>query len=461
MPKSAKSYIYGVIAVGAALFAGSFTNWPSQHLSIWLAYLVLTMLASSLKLRLPGLTRTYSLSFLFLLFGVGRFSLPEVLVAGCAGALVQSLWRPKVRPTALQVVFNIANLALSVGVCFLATHLLLSSGLVQFRPAVMALAAFLYFLVNTVLVSGVLALLEGKSILQVSQEWYVWSFPYYLAGALVVGLIPVSGESVASESWLLLLPVAYMIHFFVGLLKSRPESPAVNRGEDLPRAAQRFAFAVIAGGIALAGWAAYAFQSDDRIRFVCFLALACIASTFKLRLPGVRITISVGFVMLLVAVAELSLPETVFLSAIAAMVQCVWRPKKNPTVTRTLFNGACMSMSTAAAYLVCRIALAPWLSSSLTGLLVIATLVLYTVNTLIVTTVLCLVENKPLRNLWQSFYFWSCPYYLVATAAAGLMIGTAHVAGWQPSLFVLPMMGLVHYSYRLHVSRTESAVWGS
>lgn len=32
----------------------------------------------------------YSLSFLFLLFGVGKYSLPEVLIAGCAGALVQS-----------------------------------------------------------------------------------------------------------------------------------------------------------------------------------------------------------------------------------------------------------------------------------------------------------------------------------------------------------------------------------
>ena len=58
MPKSAKFYIYGVIAVGTALFAGSLATWAPQRLSSWLLYLALAMLASSLKLRLPGFTRS-------------------------------------------------------------------------------------------------------------------------------------------------------------------------------------------------------------------------------------------------------------------------------------------------------------------------------------------------------------------------------------------------------------------
>jgi hypothetical protein len=41
------------------------------------------------------------------------------------------------------------------------------------------------------------------------------------------------------------------------------------------------------------------------------------------------------------------------------------------------------------------------------------------------------------------------------------MIATSRAAGWQPSLFVLPVMALVYVSYRAHVSQTESAVWGS
>ena len=461
MPKSAKAYIYGVIAVGAALFAGSFINWPSQRFSTWLLYLVLTMLASSLKLRLPGLTRTYSLSFLFLLFGIERLSLPEVLVAGCAGALVQSLWKAKTRPTALQVLFNIANLTISVSVCFLGAHYLLASDLAGFRPAVMALTAFLYFVVNTVLVSGVLALLEGRPLLEVSQDWYVWSFPYYLAGAVLVSLIPARGQAIASQGWLVLPPVAYLIHFFIGLLKSSPQAGKVNRGERLPLAAQAYVYGVIGAGILLGAAAVYFWKSDDPFRFACLLALACVAATFKIRMPGLRGTISVSFVLLLVALAELSFSETIFLSAMAAIVQCVWRPKKAPTLTRTLFNGACLAMSTASAYAVCHYALAGWLSDSLVAALVVATVVIYTINSMMVATVLCLVDNKPLRLVWQNCYFWSCPYYLIGTAAAGLMITTSRAAGWAPSLFILPILGLVHYSYWLHLSRTESAAWGS
>jgi hypothetical protein len=461
MPKSAKAYIYGVIAVGVSLFAGSLNNWPPQRISTWLLYLVLTMLASSLKLRLPGLTRTYSLSFLFLLFGIDRLSLPEVLVAGCAGALVQSLWKAKNRPTAVQVLFNVANLTISVSIGFVAAHYLLASGRVGFRPAVLALTAFLYFVVNTVLVSGVLSLLEGKPLLEVSRDWYVWSFPYYLAGAVLVGLIPAHGQTVAGEAWLLLLPVAYLIHFFIGLLKSSPQADKVYRGEDLPPAARAYVFAVIGGGILLAAAAAYFWKSEDVLRFVFLSAFACIAATFKIRIPGLRGTISVGFVLLLVALADLSFSETVFLSAMAGIVQCVWRPKKAPTLTRTLFNGACIATSTASAYALCHYALVGWLSDSLIVALALATAVIYTINSLMIATVLCLVDNKPLRHVWQNCYFWSCPYYLMGTAAAGLMITTSRVAGWPLSLIVLPIFGLVHYSYWLHLSRTESAAWRS
>src|SRR5205807_6363513 len=101
------------------------------------------------------------------------------------------------------------------------------------------------------------------------------------------------------------------------------------------------------------------------------------------------------------------------------------------------------------------------LAQSIVGLLILATLVLYTCNTLMVAAVLCLVEHKPVGSIWQICYFWSCPYYLVGSAVAGLMVATCRVAGWQPSLLVLPVMGLVYVSYRMHVSQTESAVWGS
>jgi hypothetical protein len=461
MPRSAKFYIFGVIAVGTALLAGSLVRWAPQPLSSWLLYLALTMLASSLKVRLPGLTRTYSLSFLFLLFGVGRYSLAEVLIAGCAGALVQSVCNAKKRPTLVQVLFNMANLAISTGVCFAVARVALVSSPQFYRPAATALVAFVFFLVNTVLVSGVLALLEGKPLSALSNDYYIWSFPYYLIGASLVGLIPSSLRAIPGEGWLILLPLLYLVHFFVGLVKSRPASEKVSRDENLPGTAKAYVFGVIGAGLILFGWAGIEWFSQDVMRFAGFLLLTVVASMFKVRLPGLRGTISVNFVLILVSIAQLSLSEAIFLSAIAGMVQCVWKAKRTPTVTRTLFNAACLALSTAAAFLICRGALAVWTSGSLVGLLVAVTLVFYSVNNFMVATVLCLVEHKPVRTILQGCYFWSCPYHLVGTAAAGIMIETCRVAGWQPSLLVLPVMGLVHLSYRLHIWRNDSAVWGS
>jgi len=79
MPIAAKRYIYGVIAAGALVLALALTNWSSPHPLEWALYLALAVLASIPKLRLPGMTATYSLNFWLLLFGVVHFSLPETL----------------------------------------------------------------------------------------------------------------------------------------------------------------------------------------------------------------------------------------------------------------------------------------------------------------------------------------------------------------------------------------------
>ena len=58
----------------------------------------------------------------------------------------------------------------------------------------------------------------------------------------------------------------------------------------------------------------------DLPQYLTCLTLACIASTMKVRLPGLKGTISVNFVFILIGIAELSLSETILLSFAAAIV---------------------------------------------------------------------------------------------------------------------------------------------
>jgi hypothetical protein len=78
---------------------------------------------------------------------------------------------------------------------------------------------------------------------------------------------------------------------------------------------------------------------------------------------------------------------------------------------------------------------------------------LYGCNTLLVASVLALIEGKPLGSAWQLCYFWSLPYYLVGAAVAGLMAATSRTVDWQASLLILPLMGLVYISYRMQLQQ--------
>jgi hypothetical protein len=454
MTKAAKVYIGSVIAAGGVVLAASLAAWISPDPFKSAIYLALAVIAFVVKLRLPGLDGSYSLGFLFVLYGVAHFGLSETLLAACAGAVATSLFHTKTRSSLAQVLFNIGNVAISVSTCFLLSRVWLASA-TQYQPAAIAVAACAYFIVNTVLVSGVLSLLQGKRLAEVCSAWYVWSFPYYLIGVALVGLLPSKGRVVPGEAWLILLPLVYLVHFFVGLLQWHGSSVAAGDRSNgaLPRAARRYVAAVVAAGLLLLFAAAINWQSQSLARFVTYLAVATYASTLKIRLPGMHGTLTPAFVLLLASIADLSLPETVSMAAVLGLVQVMWRCKQRPTLAQMLFNPACLAVSAAFAYGLSRVALAPWLGQSVVAVLVAATMALYGCNTLLVGAVLALIEGKPLGSAWQLCYFWSLPYYLVGAAAAGIMTATSRTVDWPASLLILPLMGLVYISYRVQLQQ--------
>jgi len=456
MNRSAKIYAYSVIAAGGAVSAATLLQWSSTRVSVWLAFLAVTALVSLVKLRLPHISGTYSLNSLVLFYGLARFTPAEMVVAGCLAVAVQSLLNTQKRPQPVQVLFNMANMSVSLGVCFLLRGTLLATGLGSNPAAVMSAIACAYFVVNTLLVSGVLSLLQGKGLSETSAEWYLWSLPYYLVGAALVGLTLQSQVSGYGEAWLILVPLVYLVHFFFGLAEwrgSKTIASATSPAASLPKAARTYLAVVLAAGGALLAAAVFDWQTQDPLRFAIYLTLAVASSTLKVRLPGLTGTLSPNFVLLLVAILQLSLGETVLMAMAAAAMQSLWRPKHWPKPEQVSFNAAALSLSAGLAFLACHQVTANLASHSLAGCLVLATLVFYGCNTLVVASMLCLVEQKPLHNLWQLCHFWSFPYYLAGAAVAGLMTATAIPAGWVSALPILSVMTLVCVSYRTHVAQ--------
>src|ERR1700756_4939146 len=96
MPLSAqaKAFITVLAAIAAACFFAGATHWHPPDLVHFFCSLVLAMVASTLKITLPGIDGTMSVNFLFILLGVMEMSYAETLLMGAAAVVVQCYWRP-------------------------------------------------------------------------------------------------------------------------------------------------------------------------------------------------------------------------------------------------------------------------------------------------------------------------------------------------------------------------------
>jgi diguanylate cyclase (GGDEF)-like protein/putative nucleotidyltransferase with HDIG domain len=209
-------------------------------------------------------------------------------------------------------------------------------------------------------------------------------------------------------------------------------------------------------GMVVLGYALLHWQSQDLMRFVCYLAVALLASGLKVQLPGIDGTMSVNFLFILLGVLELSLPETLLIGCTASLVQSVWQTRKRLDPIKVLFNVAgMMANASALTYLTYH-----WLSgrfgSNKPILLMVAALVFFFANTLPISVVIAMTEGKSSRKVWSECYFWSFPYYLVGAAAVGLVGIVNRSAGWETSLLVLPLIYWVYRSYRLYLGRLEA-----
>ena len=98
----------GITAIcGLVTLAFSIAHFHSQDLPRFLCYLAVAILASGLKVQLPGIDGTMSVNFLFILLGVLELSLPETLVIGCTATLAQSVWQARKRLDPVKVLFNV------------------------------------------------------------------------------------------------------------------------------------------------------------------------------------------------------------------------------------------------------------------------------------------------------------------------------------------------------------------
>jgi hypothetical protein len=214
MPNLAKAYIALIATVATAVLTVAVYRWNPENFGHFVLFFALAMVASTMKIRLPGLKTSISINFVFILIGIGLFSLSETVLIGLCGALVQSLWRPLQRPKAVQVFFNGACLTVCAGAAFWASHALPAYMGSSSAAAMMTVGACVYVVLNTGMVSLVISLAEGQSLKHIWPQCYEWTFPYFLVGAAVAGLASAAGQGSNLGVTLLVVPAMYFVYVY-------------------------------------------------------------------------------------------------------------------------------------------------------------------------------------------------------------------------------------------------------
>lgn len=208
----ATTFIVIQVLAGIPLVPYALVHWHTENSLRFASFLAVAVGASVLKVRLPGIQATMSANFLFILVGILDLSYSETLLMGCLGGLVQTLWQSKPRPRLIQILFNFANLALSISLANSVFHSHFAYNIGLRWPLLLAIASATYFAMNTMSVSGIIAMTERRNPILVWKECYLWSFPYYMLGALIAGGVSIINRSLGWQVTILVLPVVYWIY---------------------------------------------------------------------------------------------------------------------------------------------------------------------------------------------------------------------------------------------------------
>jgi len=146
---------------------------------------------------------------------------------GCGATLVQCLWRPDIRPSPRKVLFNIASVAIGITIAYNPSHFALTKDLHN-AAGMLTLAAVMYFVLNTALVAGVIALIEEEAFGPVWRRLARYSIVYYVAGGLIASVVIVASRLWGWQVGLFILPALYVTYrLYLTYLRRRGIATAV------------------------------------------------------------------------------------------------------------------------------------------------------------------------------------------------------------------------------------------
>jgi len=209
----ATTFITIIAVSGFAMLGGSVLKLDALHHYQFLSLLVISAVASRMKVKLPGVDGNMSVNLPFILIAAAQLSLFEAVVVALVSAGVQSIPKSGGTLQPVKMLFNVSTMVLAAGVATMLLHndwLVSATHRIASLPLVAACSVF--FLVNTLPVATIISLTEGSHLLRIWSSICHLSFPYYLACTGVTSIITAMTQLIGWQAPLAILPVMLLMY---------------------------------------------------------------------------------------------------------------------------------------------------------------------------------------------------------------------------------------------------------
>lgn len=207
----ARFYVSVTVIAGVCAIAFAAFQWHPSQMFRFLLYLTVALLASGLRVSLPGISGGMSINFVFILIATIDLNLPQVVSLGLAGTLGQFILRRKTWHP-VQLAFNLSAVSLATCAAYSVYHSTALRSINGSVPILLFCAAAVLFAINTGSVSGIIALTEKKPVFNVWNENFLWTASHHLVGAAVAAVVHLENTYLGWEAAVLTFPVVYFVY---------------------------------------------------------------------------------------------------------------------------------------------------------------------------------------------------------------------------------------------------------
>ena len=212
-PRRAEPFIALISLAGLASLAYGWMHATTWHPYEAVALFAITVAASRMKVKLPGVTGNMSVNLPFLLLAAAELNQVEAIAIAVVSTAVQCFPKDGTKPKLVRVLFNLSLMSSAVALAAQVFHMGAVAQPIWFTGAlVLPVAALTLFLMQTTPVATVIALTDGGPVTAIWTKIARMTFPYYVLSAGMASMMMAARQHVGWQVPLLALPVMFGIY---------------------------------------------------------------------------------------------------------------------------------------------------------------------------------------------------------------------------------------------------------